>query len=199
MISVVTHHFVSTTNASLAALPISAGIDQMMYYRARYYMPGCARFISEDPIGWASGQTNNYAYVGGDPVSYSDPSGNLAFIPVIIWTVRAGVTAYGVYSGYQGGNKAWNEYVDGKCAIDQEFDKRADQPDWIPQSQRQAKVAAEFANDIGSFGEITAKATWRAIAISTVAGGKIGLGASVGASAIGVAVGAYSRGFSCTK
>jgi hypothetical protein len=38
-------------------------------------MPGCARFISEDPIGWASGQTNNYAYVGGDPVSNIDPSG----------------------------------------------------------------------------------------------------------------------------
>ena len=37
----------------------------LYYYRARYYMPGCARFISEDPIGWASGQTNGYAYVGG--------------------------------------------------------------------------------------------------------------------------------------
>ena len=47
----------------------------LYYYRARYYMPGCARFISEDPIGWASGQTNNYSYVGGDPVSFTDPSG----------------------------------------------------------------------------------------------------------------------------
>jgi RHS repeat-associated protein len=47
----------------------------LMYYRARYYHAGCARFISEDPIGWASGQTNNYAYVGGDPVSNIDPSG----------------------------------------------------------------------------------------------------------------------------
>jgi RHS repeat-associated protein len=47
----------------------------LYYYRARYYMPGCARFISEDPIGWASGQTNNYAYVGGNPVSFTDPTG----------------------------------------------------------------------------------------------------------------------------
>ncbi len=47
----------------------------LYYYRNRYYMPGCMRFISEDPIGWASGQTNNYAYVGGDPVSLVDPSG----------------------------------------------------------------------------------------------------------------------------
>jgi RHS repeat-associated protein len=47
----------------------------LYYYRARYYHAGCARFISEDPIGWASGQTNNYAYVGGDPVSFTDPLG----------------------------------------------------------------------------------------------------------------------------
>ena len=47
----------------------------LYYYRARYYMPGCARFISEDPIGWASGQTNNYSYVGGDPISWNDPFG----------------------------------------------------------------------------------------------------------------------------
>jgi RHS repeat-associated protein len=50
--------------------------DQGLYfYRARYYMPGIGRFISEDPIGWASGQTNNYAYVGGDPINFTDPLG----------------------------------------------------------------------------------------------------------------------------
>ncbi|HZJ63349.1 MAG TPA: RHS repeat-associated core domain-containing protein [Kofleriaceae bacterium] len=54
----------------------SPGNDQGLYfYRARYYMPGIARFISEDPIGWASGQTNNYAYVGGDPINFTDPLG----------------------------------------------------------------------------------------------------------------------------
>ena len=47
----------------------------LYFYRNRYYMPGCMRFISEDPIGWASGQTNNYAYVGGDPISLADPFG----------------------------------------------------------------------------------------------------------------------------
>jgi len=49
----------------------------LYYYRARYYMPGCARFISEDPIGWASGQVNNYAYVWGDPIAMVDPYGLL--------------------------------------------------------------------------------------------------------------------------
>jgi RHS repeat-associated protein len=47
----------------------------LYYYRARYYMPGIARFISEDPIGWASRQSNNYAYVGGDPINFIDPLG----------------------------------------------------------------------------------------------------------------------------
>ena len=47
----------------------------LYFYRNRYYMSGCMRFISEDPIGWASGQTNNYAYVGANPISFGDPSG----------------------------------------------------------------------------------------------------------------------------
>jgi len=47
----------------------------LYYYRSRYYSPSIGRFISEDPIGWASGQTNAYAYVGGNPVQFDDPYG----------------------------------------------------------------------------------------------------------------------------
>jgi type VI secretion system secreted protein VgrG len=47
----------------------------MFYYRNRYYSPATGRFISEDPIGYASGQTNAYAYVNGNPVSLVDPLG----------------------------------------------------------------------------------------------------------------------------
>ncbi|MFM0055850.1 DUF6531 domain-containing protein [Paraburkholderia phytofirmans] len=47
----------------------------LYYYRGRYYSPQSGRFISEDPIGWASGQTNGYAYVGGNPVQFADPTG----------------------------------------------------------------------------------------------------------------------------
>ena len=46
----------------------------LYYMRARYYDPTVRRFISEDPIGLESG-INVYAFVGGDPVNRSDPSG----------------------------------------------------------------------------------------------------------------------------
>ena len=48
------------------------------YCRARYYHPGLQRFISEDPIGFAGGDPNLYAYVGNNPLSFRDPLGNIA-------------------------------------------------------------------------------------------------------------------------
>ena len=50
------------------------GETGLYYYRARYYEPAIARFISEDPIGLAGG-VNPYAYAGNDPVNATDPSG----------------------------------------------------------------------------------------------------------------------------
>jgi RHS repeat-associated protein len=47
----------------------------LYYYRASYYNPTSARFISEDPLRWRSGQTNDYAYVNDDPLTRRDPLG----------------------------------------------------------------------------------------------------------------------------
>lgn len=47
----------------------------LYYYRARYYNANAARFISEDPLEWRSGQANNYAYVRDNPMSATDPYG----------------------------------------------------------------------------------------------------------------------------
>jgi RHS repeat-associated protein len=47
----------------------------LYYYRARYYSPTLQRFISEDPIDFAGGDTNLYAYVGNSPCNLTDPSG----------------------------------------------------------------------------------------------------------------------------
>lgn len=54
----------------------------LYYYRARYYHPGLHRFISEDPIGFAGGDPNLYAYVYNNPTNFSDPSGN--FVPAAV-------------------------------------------------------------------------------------------------------------------
>jgi len=51
-----------------------AGPTTAYYYRARVYHSGLGRFLQADPIGYGDGM-NMYAYVGGDPVNRSDPSG----------------------------------------------------------------------------------------------------------------------------
>ena len=45
------------------------------YYRARYYDPEVGRFLSRDPIGFASGATNLYGYVQNGPINFVDPFG----------------------------------------------------------------------------------------------------------------------------
>jgi RHS repeat-associated protein len=47
----------------------------LYYYRARYYSPKMQRFISEDPIGFAGGDVNLYAYVRNNPLRFIDPLG----------------------------------------------------------------------------------------------------------------------------
>jgi len=49
-------------------------LEDLYYYRNRYYKPSVGRFISEDPIGLAGG-SNTYAYVSENPVNAVDPLG----------------------------------------------------------------------------------------------------------------------------
>ncbi len=67
----------------------------LYFYRARYYSPSFQRFVSQDPIGFAGGSPNLYAYVANDPINLPDPVG--------LWTAAVGWT-FGGGSGWGGGS-----------------------------------------------------------------------------------------------
>ena len=60
----------------------STGLD---YADQRYEQPGSGRFMTPDPYGGSAsgtdpGSWNRYAYVGGDPVNNTDPTGLLLYV-----------------------------------------------------------------------------------------------------------------------
>ena len=57
---------------------------QLYYYRARFYDPVNGRFLSQDPIRFAAGDTNLYRYVSNNPLDFTDPSGNVAMTECLI-------------------------------------------------------------------------------------------------------------------
>ena len=51
------------------------GLAGLLFMRARYYDPEIGRFLSPDPIGFAGGDLNLYAYVRNNPIRWIDPWG----------------------------------------------------------------------------------------------------------------------------
>ena len=67
-----------TGAATANALKYTAREDDgtgVYYYRARYYHPTLQRFVGEDPVEFAGGDVNLYAYVGNRPTAATDPLG----------------------------------------------------------------------------------------------------------------------------
>ncbi len=60
----------------------------LMYYRARYYHPGVGRFVSADTIVPEPGNPqslNRFAYVLGNPLRYTDPTGHFSDAQLKKW------------------------------------------------------------------------------------------------------------------
>ena len=85
----------------------------LYYYKARFYSPALGRFLQTDPIGTAD-DLNLYAYVGNNPVNFSDPTGLIAAeAQMLVGKVGATsegqfalgfVPGYDLYSAYQNPN-----------------------------------------------------------------------------------------------
>ena len=73
-------NIVTQTDASEADRFMFAGMEYdsttgLYYDHARYYDAAIGRFVSQDPMGFAAGDTNLYRYVGNDPTARVDTSG----------------------------------------------------------------------------------------------------------------------------
>lgn len=71
-------------------------LDNLYFYRARYYSPALHRFLSEDPIEFGGGDTNLYGYVANDPTNLIDPSGQCFLVGAIIGGLSDAVTTIAI-------------------------------------------------------------------------------------------------------
>ena len=74
-----------TSQSNSAFQPIFAYTGQMWdadaglyYYHARWYDPHTGRFLSQDPLSFAAGDSNLYRFVRNSPTNFIDPSGRIA-------------------------------------------------------------------------------------------------------------------------
>ena len=90
------HNKIIETNNPYGYTGREIDTEDLYYYRARYYDPTIQSFISEDPIGFASGDFNWYRYVGNSPVSFVDSNGELW-----IFIVRVTIAVWTIYKTYE--------------------------------------------------------------------------------------------------
>jgi hypothetical protein len=122
---------------------------------------------------------NLYAYVGNNPLSFIDPTGEIGFLPAVWWGAQF---VWGAYQGYEAG-QAFNKL---QCDNPPPDPSRNDGEGPTP-GQRQTRLAKTLENAFNAYGEGFVK-TYGAIFVASVTG-KF---ANPAGAAAGFAAGAYS-------
>ncbi len=116
------------------------------YNRRRFHDPKTARWNGEDPIRWKAGDANLYRYVFNTPTEYTDPSGELIFIPFLI----AGIIVWG--AGMAGLDHATREHRAAQQILAKPLNQRT--PEDAANFERHIRRANAFATVGQIYGEL---------------------------------------------
>lgn len=86
-------------------MPEVSSLARFHYNYYRTYAPSTGSYLESDPIG-LDGGLNTYSYVGGNPLSYTDPQGLYAYcaagpVGVAVCAGTAAVVGYRAYRAYR--------------------------------------------------------------------------------------------------
>jgi RHS repeat-associated protein len=79
-----------------------------VYLRNRFYDPATGRFLTPDPLGALGSGVNLYAYVGNNPTSFTDPTGQCPWcVGAAIGAVAGAVVGATVYTATHQDDFSW--------------------------------------------------------------------------------------------